>query len=141
STFTVPMPPSVTTLAAIAVVPRSALLNGAVLPNNAPTLAVFQWGTSTSYGSTSAPISLSMTNIAAVALSNLLTSLIPNTQYHFRLSASNIAGIGSGGDLTFTTPAPSVPSVTSLPADGLTPNRATLNGTGAANGAATAAWF
>jgi hypothetical protein len=141
STFTVPLPPSVTTLAATAVVPTSALLNGTVIPNNAPTLAVFQWGTSTSYGSTSAPISLSATNVAAVALSNLLTSLTPNTQYHFRLSASNVAGVGSGGDLTFTTPAPSAPSVTSLPAEGITPNRATLKGTAAANGAATAAWF
>ena len=141
SAFTVPLAPSVTTLAATAVVPTSALLNGTVLPNNAPTLAWFQWGTSTSYGSTSAPISLSMTNLSAVALSNLLTSLIPNTQYHFLLSASNIAGLGSGGDLTFTTPAPSAPSVTSLPADGITPNRATLHGTAAPNGAATAAWF
>jgi len=139
STFTVPLPPSVTTLAATAVVPTSALLNGSVLPNSAPTLARFQWGTSISYGSTSAPISLSITNLAAVALSNLLTSLTPNTQYHFLLSASNVAGVGNGNDLTFTTPAPSGPSVTTLPTDGITPNRAILKGTAAANGAATAA--
>ncbi len=141
STFSVPLAPSVTTLAATAVVPTSALLNGTVLPNNAPTMAWFQWGTSTSYGATSAPILLSMTNLSSVALSNLLTSLAPSTQYHFLLSASNIAGIGSGGDMPFTTPAPSVPSVTTLAADGITPNRATLHGTAAPNGAATAAWF
>ena len=45
---------------------------------------------------------------ARIAISEALSSLTPNTTYHYRLVASNSAGTVSGADATFVT----VPAVT-----------------------------
>ncbi|MEI9934423.1 MAG: fibronectin type III domain-containing protein [Ferruginibacter sp.] len=47
--------------------------------------------------------------ISVVPDSAIITGLVSNTLYHFKDSASNTAGNGSGSDLTFTTP-PNAPT-------------------------------
>ncbi len=97
--------PLVVTLAASNVVSDSALLNGTVNPQGAATLAIFKWGTTTNMNQTT-----TSQNIPAgtntVAITQSLTSLIPNTTNYFQLIASNSQGIVTGNMLSFVTPGP-----------------------------------
>jgi hypothetical protein len=118
--------PTVTTLRVSNITTTNATLNGVVLTGGLNTLAYFQYGLTTSYGSYSGTTNLTATN-TTLSVSNLTASLSPGT-YHYQLVASNSAGIGVGADLTFAT-TPFAPTVTTLPASGVTPTSATLNGT------------
>lgn len=95
--------PVVTTLAATSVGSTTAILNASVNPNGATATAMFQSGTSMSYG-TNSPITL--TAPAGIATENVsleLTGLLPGTTYHFRVSATTLGGTDNGDNLTFTT--------------------------------------
>jgi len=70
------MAPTVTTLAASAVSPAGATLNGSVNPNGADTIAWFQYGTNSSYGSTTPAFVISASSSAAVPASASLTGLM-----------------------------------------------------------------
>jgi beta-glucanase (GH16 family) len=113
--------PIVTTDAATGKQPLQATLNGAV-NSNGTTLSNchFEYGTSTSYGS-SAPCSGSESNESATV------SLAPGTTYHFRIAATNASGPAYGNDETFKTPGP-VEAVTDA-ATNVEEEQATLNGT------------
>jgi hypothetical protein len=87
TTLTVPIP-TVTTLPANSTTPTSAILNGTVNPNGAATTAYFQYGLTTNYGSFTAATNLPGTN-TTLSVSNLISGLVPDTVYHFRLVASN----------------------------------------------------
>jgi hypothetical protein len=139
--FTTPVAPTVVTLAASGTVPTSTTLNGTVLPNAGATTAWFAYGTSASYGNTTAPVSISASNTSPVPLNNVLIGLAPATTYHFQLFGSNIAGLNGGGDKTVTTPAVQPPLANTLAASAITPNRATLNATVTPGGSATTAGF
>lgn len=85
-----------------------AMLNGKINPNGLPTSAVFQYGTSTSYGST-ITVSLSPNNgTSAQNVSATLAGLLPGTTYHFRLVATNDSNPPPGANMTFTTLSPFV---------------------------------
>src|SRR6185369_10909080 len=120
-TFATAAVPLVTTLAASSVTATNARLNGTLTTGGLNTSAYFRYGLTTNYGSFSTTNSLPGTN-TALSVSNLVGSLAPNTTYHFQLIATNSAGTGQGGDLTFTTQ----PSVTTSPATGITTTGATL---------------
>ncbi|MBK8035659.1 MAG: cadherin-like beta sandwich domain-containing protein [Verrucomicrobiaceae bacterium] len=95
--------PVVTTLAATNVGTTTATLNATVNPNGSTATAMFQSGTSASYG-TNSPITLTApAGVSAENVSLGLTGLLPGTTYHFRVSASNLGGTDNGDDLTFTT--------------------------------------
>jgi hypothetical protein len=84
----------------------SARVNGSVNPNGAATKYRFQYGTTTTYGTTPGP---SSTNDGQGTLDVYakLTGLAPATTYHYRLVGSSANGIGYGRDESFTTaPAP-----------------------------------
>jgi hypothetical protein len=121
-----PVPPSATTGSATGVQPLQATLNGTVNPNGFDTHYYFQYGTSTSYGSTTGEVDAG-SGTSAVPASGTATSLSPGTTYHYRIVASNSAGTAYGGDQTLTTPGP-VEAVTGA-ATGLLEAQATLNGT------------
>ena len=139
-TFTTlsPKPPAVTNLPASSITITNATLNGLVNPDGLATTVYFQYGLTASYGSYSATNLLTATYNSS-SVSNLISGLTPGTTYHFRLVASNSAGVSQAGDLTFTTPVP--PTVTTLPATSITSTNATLNGSANPNGAATSAYF
>lgn len=83
---------------------QSATLDGRITSGWLATEAHFEWGTSTSYGSSSTPVSVAATGDPQT-LSDDATDLKPGTSYHYRLVATNADGSAVGADQTFTTPA------------------------------------
>jgi hypothetical protein len=120
-------PPVVMTEPATFIASFSATLNALLDPHGLTTSFHFQYGTTPSYGFTTAPQSQSgdtYRNVSANA-----TNLAANTTYHFRGVASNSAGTTMGSDKTFvtlTTTGP--PVVTTNAATNVTTSSATLNG-------------
>lgn len=137
---TLAVAPTVTTLAATLVTGTDATLNGSVNANNSPAATAFEYGLTTAYGTTVTAVPAAATGTSSTAISYALTGLTPNTTYHFRAVATNVAGSTPGNDLTFTTSAV-VPSVTTDAASLITSSSATLNGTVNANNTATAVTF
>ncbi|MGG9972199.1 sugar-binding protein [Ferruginibacter sp. SUN002] len=98
-------PPIVTTVAATSIGTASALLNGTVNANNQSTAISFEYGTTTSYGTsvTSSPSSLSNATSTSVS-GNIGSGLIPNTLYNFRVKGVYGSSVTvNGSNLTFTT--------------------------------------
>jgi len=137
---TLAIPPTVVTLAATLITTNSATLNGTVNPNGPMCTVTFDYGLTTSYGTSVAavqsPISGSTVNSVNVALA----SLTPNTTYHFRVESTNSAGTTYGNDLTFTTVAIQATVVTNN-ATNVSPSSAQLNGTVNPNYATTSVSF
>src|SRR5204863_7717623 len=97
--------PVVITNPATLVASSSATLNGSVDPHGLTTTVYFQYGTTTSYGLTTAIQSKTGNTYQNVAAN--ISGLTASTTYHFRIVATNSAGTRYGSDRTFTT-APSV---------------------------------
>jgi hypothetical protein len=105
--------PAADTDDATLVTDTTARLNGEVDPNGDTTTAWFEYGTTTSYGSSSGSLPFSM----RAPVFHVLRNLTPGTVYHFRLRAVNVRGSAAGTDHTFTTtgtapvaPAPAAPA-------------------------------
>ncbi len=94
-------PPTVVTGSATLIPSSSAQLNGTVNPKGLSTTYVFQWGRTTSYGSTTAVTTVG-SGTSDVASSANITRLRSNTVYHYRLKATNSAGTTYGVDKSFT---------------------------------------
>ncbi len=95
--------PTTTTDPATGVNSSSATLNGTVNPNGVATTYWFEYGTSTSYGSSTAHVSVGSGTTAA-SVSATVGNLSPGTTYDFRLVAQNSKHkTTDGGNLTFTT--------------------------------------
>jgi hypothetical protein len=105
-----PAAPSATTLPASSITASSATMNASVNPNGATTGYWFNYGPTTSYGSTTA------TNILPagynpVDVSAWLTGLAAGTSYHYRISTTNSIGSGTGSDVGFSTLPVTGPSI------------------------------
>jgi len=124
--------PSATTGVATSVTSNSATLNGTVNPNGDSTTYYFEYGTTTSYGTTTTSMSAG-SGTTDVSVNADISSLSSNTSYHYRIVATNSAGTTYGSDKSFTTiNEPPTTTITS-PADGSTFNESntiTLEGTG-----------
>ena len=119
--------PVVTTNPATYVASFSTRLNGSVDPHGLTTTVYFQYGTTTSYGLTTATQRRTGNTYQNVAAN--ISSLTANTVYHFRIVATNSAGTRYGSDRTFTTlSATGPPVVRSNPATFVASFSATLNG-------------
>jgi predicted outer membrane repeat protein len=118
---------SATTNAATDVNGVSAVLHGAVNPQNAATTVTFEYGVDTNYGQSVSAAGSPIGGMADTAVSAAVSGLVPNQTYHFRVTAENAAGVSYGEDETFTTaliaPRAQTLSVTNLQMAG-----ATLNG-------------
>ena len=134
-TFTTPA--QITTGAATAITDIGATLNGTVNPNGVATTAWVEWGTDTSYGTTTSPHTDVGSGSGFASFDAPITGLAPTTTYHFRAVANDGTTTVQGPDMVFTTPA----QITTAAATAITYNGATLNGTVYPNGAATTAWF
>jgi len=104
SCTTILNPPAATTNAASGVGQTSATLKGTVNPNGTSTSVYFQYGTTTSYGSTTASQAIG-SGTTSVTVSQAVSGLICNTVYHFRAVATNGSGTTRGLDQTFSTSA------------------------------------
>jgi hypothetical protein len=98
--------PSVETKAASAVGETSATLNASINPRGgALSVCTFEYGTSTKYGSSASCKTLPGSGSSPVAVSALIAAgLTANTEYHYRISATNASGTAQGADVTFKTP-------------------------------------
>jgi hypothetical protein len=133
-------PPIVTTNAATNVASFSATLNGTVIPHGLTTTVYFQYGTTTSYGSTTASHSFSGSTYQNVSAN--ISGLSASTTYHFRIVAHNSRGTTYGSDRTFTTlSATGPPVVATNPATLIASFSATLNGTVDPHGLTTTVYF
>jgi hypothetical protein len=94
--------PVVTTKPATNVAISSATLNGSLDPHGLTTSVHFQYGTTTSYGLTTAPQSRSGNTYLNISAN--ISGLMASHVYHFRIVATNSAGTRLGSDRTFTTP-------------------------------------
>jgi hypothetical protein len=106
-------PPVVITNAATNVARSSATLNGSVDPHGLTTNVHFQYGTTTSYGSTTASQTKSGNTYQSVSAN--ISGLNASATYHFRIVATNSGGTTYSGDRTFTTLASSTPTPTPTP--------------------------
>jgi len=102
-----PLPPEATTSAASSVQEEEATLNGSVNPKGTDTHYYFQYGETTSYGSSTAEGDAG-SGTSSVTKSNTIGELQPGMTYHYRLVASSVGGTSYGADqtlLTFSAPA------------------------------------
>ena len=139
-TLTVSGPPVETTDPASLVASFSARLNALLNPHGLPTSVHFQYGTTPSYGLTTAPQNRTGNTFQAVGAN--VTGLTANTLYHFRVVASNGAGTTMGSDRTFTTLTPTGPPVViTNAATNVTASSGTLNGSLDPHGLTTNVFF
>jgi uncharacterized delta-60 repeat protein len=137
--FGTDQPPIITTGDATGIVRNGAVLNGTVNPNSLASTAYFEYGTTTSYGSTSSSVNLGNGYLAAPTAITI-GGLTDNTLYHYRLVATNAAGTTYGADAVFTT-APNPPLAFTGDAANVSASGATLVGTVLPNGRDTTAYF
>lgn len=133
-----PAAPAATTGAATNVAQSSATVAGTVNPNGTATSYYFQYGTTTSYGSSTPSTSAGAGN-SDVAVSANLSGLASSTKYHFRVVATSSAGTTDGTDQTFTTTTP--PTVTTGGAARITHTWAGVSGTVNPRGQSTTYYF
>jgi sugar lactone lactonase YvrE len=95
----------------------SVVFSGQVNPENAPTRYHFEYGESEAYGQSLPEIGIGGGGKPVEALQASPANLKPNTTYHYRLVATNLAGETTGVDQTFhtlpTVSPPSTPPVVS----------------------------
>ncbi len=132
--------PTVTTGGFSTAMSTSVTIQGTVNPNGGTTQAQVEYGSTTSYGSVSAPAQ-NVGNATVVANVSLpVTGLQPLTTYHYRVIASNSLGSSGGVDQTFTT-AGIPPEVHTVAADPVASTSATLRAEVTANTGATSVAF
>jgi len=130
--------PLVTTTAATGVTATTATLNASVNPNGVATTVYFEWGTTTAYGTTTGSLNLG-SGTAAVPVVLAISGLTNGVTYYFQAVANNAYGTNLGGQLSFTTAAPTVTSV--APASGTTAGGTSVTITGTNLTGATAVLF
>ena len=132
--------PVATTNPATFIATFSATLNALLDPHGLPTSVHFQYGTTPSYGLTTAPQNRSGNTFQAIGAN--VSGLTANTLYHFRVVASNGASTTMGGDRTLTTLTPTGPPVvTTNGATNVTASSGTLNGSFDPHGLTTTVFF
>jgi trimeric autotransporter adhesin len=133
-------PPTVVTTAATGVTSSDAQLNGTVNANDGSTTVTFEYGLNTSYGTIVAAVPGTVTGNTVTGVSSLITGLLPNNTYHYRIIGVNAGGTSYGLDMTFTTAA-AAPIVTTVAASNITTTGAQMNGTVNANYSSTTVTF
>lgn len=104
-----------------------ATLNGSVMPGGVDTIVTFDYGLTSSYGSTIPANQNPVSGLANTAVSAELSELLSGITYHFRVRATNIHGTSIGNNRTFTVPIPP-PSVTTEAASSISSSSAILHG-------------
>ena len=95
--------PTAATVAATAVIDTGATLMGTVTANGSSTAVTFEYGLTSTYGTTVATTPATVTGTTATATSATLSGLLSGTTYHYRVVAASAGGTVRGADMTFTT--------------------------------------
>ncbi len=123
----------------IAITNTTATIAGSVNPNGLDTSYHFEYGTTPSYGSSTAVTDDGSGTTSGTVTANL-AGLTPGTQYYYRLVATSVAGTTDGSQATFTT-APEPPTVSTGSAAPITNTTATIAGSVNPNGQDTSYHF
>ena len=102
-TFIIGDAPQVQVQPATEVNDHAATLHGTVNPGGLPTDLVFEYGLTDSYGLQALPSPETVDGDSDLDIEVALDDLQVNTEYHFRLSATNALGTVHSDDATFTT--------------------------------------
>jgi trimeric autotransporter adhesin len=137
---TLALPPAVITTAATSITSSGATLNGTVNPNGVSATVTFEYGLTTSYGSTVTATQSPVSGTTPNNVSAPVSGLQPNMTYHFRVVSTNNGGTTYGNDMPFTTAAINASVITNF-ANPVGTTTATLNGTVTANNATTTISF
>ncbi len=137
--------PTIITNSATSVQTTTATLNGTVDPNGTSTAVSFHYGStvtkgSPAYGSTTTDQAAG-SGTDDINLFAAVTSLSPNTTYHYQAMATNSVATVYGSDVTFTTGTAVQPTGITNAASNVQSTTVTLNGTVNPNGAATNTYF
>ncbi len=134
-------PPTVTTNAALSIGDNGATLNASVNPNGSETKYLFEYGTTSSYGSKTSEESAG-SGTGSVEKGQAIGGLAPNTTYHYRVVATNEnPDPAYGADQTFRSTGPPTPAIGAGVPDPATGKGATLNATINPNGHSTTYQF
>jgi hypothetical protein len=95
-------PPGASTGTARSLTTTGARLTASVDPNGRATTYRFEYGTTTRYGRRTGEASAG-SGQSATSVGATVSGLQPHTRYHYRVVATNAAGITRGRDRTFTT--------------------------------------
>lgn len=118
--------PVVQTGSAGSITTGGAVVFGTVDPQGGATTYQVEYGTSASYG-LQTPVQDAGSGDAPVAISVPLTGLTSSTTYHYRVVATNAAGVARGGDRTLRTAAtPQAPTASAGAPRSVTGDAATL---------------
>ena len=110
---TLPNPPVVLTGSASTVTQTAAMLNATVDPGGAAVADChFDYGTTSAFGSTAPCTAPAGEGAGPVAVAAPITALTPDTNYFFRIVASNGGGISYGATQSVATLVPTPPSST-----------------------------
>lgn len=112
----------------------TARLSGAVAPQESETRYFFQYGTTEEYGDATAVEHTGDLMSGEVPVSLEAAGLLPETLYHYRLVAANVAGTTYGADHTLVSGAPDLPEAMTGGAVNIAQNTATITGTVNTNG-------
>ncbi|MGA3172012.1 MAG: fibronectin type III domain-containing protein [Chthoniobacteraceae bacterium] len=133
--------PTVMTGSATELTSTTATLNGMVNPNGADTSVTFQYGLTGTYGMVTASQDIGSGTTSSPVAAGII-DLTADTTYHFQVTGSNVNGIVSGSDQTFTTLMGNpLPTVTTNAASPIGATVAILNGSVNPNGFTTSAYF
>jgi DNA-binding beta-propeller fold protein YncE len=111
------LPPLALTRPPTSVSGSAAALHGTVDPQGFATTYRFEYGTTSSYGTSApAPDASAGSGTTTSEVSKEISGLSSNTTYHYRLVATNSAGVSHGEDRMFRTAAPTVTGIS--PASG-----------------------
>jgi uncharacterized repeat protein (TIGR01451 family) len=131
--------PSINSFSSSDVTDSTASLAAAVTPNGAATTVFFEYGLTTSYGTTVPGQGIGNGN-SPINVNANLAGLTPGSTYHYRVYATNSVGTTFGSDATFDTSAP-LPQITTTAASFVTTTTTSLNGTVNPNGLPTSVYF
>ncbi len=106
--------------------PYSGSVNTLVNPENQSTSCVFEYGETTSYGSSVPCEPNSLEGSEAQSVSGSFTGLTPATTYHYRVLATNATGATKGVDAEFKTSPLEAPIVESQSTSGITQSSVVL---------------
>ena len=110
-------PPQPVTGDATTPAPTAAIVNGTVDPRGNASEARVEYGTTFSFGATTAAKPIE-SGLGPVGVSFELTGLTPSTKYFYRVIASNAEAATVGSERTFITPAAPAPGVIDADGDG-----------------------
>jgi hypothetical protein len=100
-------PPLISGAKARAIDEGSVRVTALIDPSHSPTTYVVEYGTSSSLGSSTEPVSVG-SGTQPIEVSPVISGLSPATQYHFKVVATNLVNSAESEDLTTVTyPAPS----------------------------------